>query len=468
MIPLAKQLSDDQIPESQYTPILAKAFSEEEAPPVSGHLAHALTTADGMGGPVFPAPPQVKLDTDPLHQIEGHEQNRLNRDYEKDANPWGSPTNHPGVMGKIAHALNHATGGDTRRQWEEGAIAKNIEGLVGEKSQNQERGAQARNLEAESGLHGAQATAAELVPASQQEADTYGIPIGTPLNAAIRGALAKQSGINTSKEKIATENDSTKMSVAELQQAARDAAAAGKPQPHIITMQGDRPHVMERDPQTKAYTIDRGIAPPNYAQVLPEMLATKTTEMLGPDNIQHRYQFNPETHAFDIDMGAAPTGQAAHQIFQGAAIEQLGPQVIKDIQDNRKILGNISSYYKQWLAGTPVSDPNAARLMTELMSFAATQPALHAFRSTNAMEAFEKMVGGLAKDPDSTIASIQGLMLLPKTFTNLAKPPAGKGGTQPAQGGGKPPDADVQVPGADGKMYWGNSKTKQLYGEVKP
>jgi hypothetical protein len=26
----------------------------------------------------------------------------------------------------------------------------------------------------------------------------------------------------------------------------------------------------------------------------------------------------------------------------------------------------------------------------------------------------------------------------------------------------------VQVPGADGKMYWGNSKTKQLYGEVKP
>ena len=151
VIPLAKQLTDNQIPESQYTPILAKAFSGEDtqAAPVSEHLAHTLTTADGMGGPVFPAPPQVKLDPDPLHEIEGHEQNRLIRDYAKDATPWGSPTNHPGIGGKIAHALSHATGGDTRRQWEEDAIAKNLQGLISNESQNAERGAQTGHLEEE-------------------------------------------------------------------------------------------------------------------------------------------------------------------------------------------------------------------------------------------------------------------------------------------------------------------------------
>lgn len=161
-----------------------------------------------------------------------------------------------------------------------------------------------------------------------------------------------------------------------------------------------------------------GFKPPlNYAQ---GVAPTKTVEILGADNVMHRFQFNENTGKYDIDMGAAPTGTAAHQIFQAGAIEKLAPQVIADIQANRAILGKLSSYYKQWLAGTPVSDPAAAALLAELMSFAAMQPALHAFRSTNALEAFEKMIGGLAKDPDATIATIQALLKTPQAFTGMA------------------------------------------------
>ncbi|MGH9690187.1 MAG: hypothetical protein ACRD4C_03655 [Candidatus Acidiferrales bacterium] len=40
------------------------------------------------------------------------------------------------------------------------------------------------------------------------------------------------------------------------------------------------------------------------------------------------------------------------------------------------------------------------------------------------------------------------------------------GGSSPAEPS-KPSGADVQVPGADGKMYWGNSKTKQVLGPVQ-
>jgi hypothetical protein len=90
-----------------------------------------------------PAQPQVTLDPNPQHQIEGHEQNALERDYEKDSNPWGSPTNHPGVFGKIAHALSHATGGDTRRKWEEQGLANQINTQLGEESQQALQGAQA-------------------------------------------------------------------------------------------------------------------------------------------------------------------------------------------------------------------------------------------------------------------------------------------------------------------------------------
>jgi hypothetical protein len=223
------------------------------------------------------------------------------------------------------------------------------------------------------------------------------------------------------------ETNKTRSDIAAAGNESRETIAGAKPQPHVITMQNGKPHVMERDPATKEYSIDRGEAPPSYASVGPQ---THTVELLGDDNVMHRFQYNGKTGSFDIDMGAAPTGQAAHQIFQAGAIEQLAPKVVEDINANRLILGKLSSYYKQWLSGTPIADPKAAQMMGELMSLAATQPALHAFRSTNAMEAFEKLIGGLAKDPDAMIATINGLMKLPETFTSMPQRHAAGGGTE--------------------------------------
>jgi hypothetical protein len=397
-----------------------------------------------------PAQPQVALDPNPQHQIEGHLTNRLQQEYAKDA-PW-NPDDH-GTMGKIGHVFSKIGGGladtflpgvvpgtSTYRHDTENNIAHELNSTIGEESQQALQGAQTSAAQQQADLHQQQARAAELTPATQEESDTYNIPLGTPLNAAIRGALAKNSQTVQGRQSVAEAGNQTKLTVAQLQDANREAVAAGKPAPHVITMQGGQPHVMERDPATKEYSIDRGIAPPNYAQMLPMMLATKTTELLGDDDVQHRYQFDPKTGAYSSDMGAAPTGTAAHQIFQGAAIEKLGPQVIADINANRAILGNLPSYYKQWLSGTPVSDPKAAELMSELMSFASTQPALHGFRSTNAMEAYEKILGGLAKNPDATIASINGLMKTSQAFTGLG----GHGPTNSKQlapgDGAKPPD----------------------------
>ncbi len=315
---------------------------------------------------------------------------------------------------------------------------QNINQMQGEQQKTAQTGltnAETGVQQAEVPLKQAQTEAADLTPATEEEAKAFGVPVGTQLNSASRAALAKQSGINTSKEGIASEGNQTKISVEQLKAEAQEAVAAGKPQPHIISMQGGVPHVMERDPQTKDYSIDRGIAPPNYAQMLPQVLQSKTTELLGDEGVQHRFQYNPKTGRYDQDMGANPTGSSAHQIFQASAIENLAPQLIADINNNRQILGSLPSYYKEWSSGTPVADPKAAQLMTELMSFAAMQPALHAFRSTSAMESFEKMIGGLAKNPDATIATINGLLKTPEAFTNLPKK-AGAQGNQPQQPSG--------------------------------
>jgi hypothetical protein len=135
----------DLLASQQDAASLQKVMQSTPAAPPSGHLAHVLNTADNMGGPVAPAPPpqpKVVLDQDPQHQQEGHLQNALNRDYEKDANPYGSPTNHPGFFGKLAHALSHATGGDTRRQWEEQGLAHQLNDIKSEEAKNALEGAQ--------------------------------------------------------------------------------------------------------------------------------------------------------------------------------------------------------------------------------------------------------------------------------------------------------------------------------------
>lgn len=90
--------------------------------------------------------PQVFAPVDPQEQIAEHLQGELQNDYHKDADPYGSPDNHPGFLGKLAHALSHATGGDTRRQWEEQGLAKQINDVRGEQFTNADRGETAAHL----------------------------------------------------------------------------------------------------------------------------------------------------------------------------------------------------------------------------------------------------------------------------------------------------------------------------------
>jgi hypothetical protein len=109
-----------------------------------------------------PAQPQVTLDPNPQHQMEGNLTNRIQADYRKDATPWGRPTNHPGIGGKIAHVLSrignvagdivapammaNIPGTDRYRQAEEGRLSTALNSTIGEESQQALQGAQAENF----------------------------------------------------------------------------------------------------------------------------------------------------------------------------------------------------------------------------------------------------------------------------------------------------------------------------------
>jgi hypothetical protein len=68
----------------------------------------------------------------PMEGEKQHISDRLARDYAKDE---AQPT---GLWGKFWHGLNHATGGDTRRGWEEMGLQKSLNDLLGEQARNEQ------------------------------------------------------------------------------------------------------------------------------------------------------------------------------------------------------------------------------------------------------------------------------------------------------------------------------------------
>lgn len=127
------------------------------------------------------------------------------------------------------------------------------------------------------------------------------------------------------------------------------------------------------------------------------------------------------------------TGQIASRANQAAVIKESGDNLIKEIDSKAGKVGNLGSYWKQYINGTPISDPQVSGLMTSLASFAALQPALHGFRGAQALKEFEKSIGGIPKDPEAlkaSIRSIQGTAGIVEKHgaPQTVKPPAPSGG----------------------------------------
>ncbi len=134
----------------------------------------------------------------------------------------------------------------------------------------------------------------------------------------------------------------------------------------------------------------------------------------------------------------SPTRRAGEQ---GTIISEAGDNLIHHIEQNKDLLGNLGSYWKQFTNQTPIADPTAAFLMAQLASFAALQPALHGFRSHQALREFENIIGGIPKNPDALIAAIKGIQETAGIVTKVGKG-GGRGG---GQQGGPAPGATMKV-----------------------
>jgi hypothetical protein len=146
---------------------------------------------------------------------------------------------------------------------------------------------------------------------------------------------------------------------------------------------------------------------PNYAS---QMAGTRTVQVIGENGLPTVMGWNPKTQMYDISQGVSASGAYGHEMAQAGAVSRAGTGLIDDIKANKDQLGTLLAWVKKHGINTPIGDPKLAGLQSELKTFAALQPAMHGFRSRSAQEAFENIIGDLQKNPDATIASIQGIM----------------------------------------------------------
>jgi hypothetical protein len=375
------------------------------------------------------------------------------------------------VLGNSLSSIGQVMPGTTEQH---NAQLEKAQGAVTANEANAEKEAQAQNLKSEVPLHAAQAgyygAHAEAIGNHQvtpEEAAAMGNPdlAGSQMDPKAWEQLIKQHGINSTKVQTTGENNATKLSVAQLQQEARDAAAANKPAPHVITMQGGQPHVMERDPATKEYSIDRGIAPPNYAQMLPMMLQTKTTDLLDDQGQIHKEQFDPKTGSYTHDIGSSAGNITSNMRTMGQMAATVQPQmdnVKQEVQNLAQSLGPAVGRWNKLMVNKGGTDyPEFAGLDTDLDLLASAIVRTHfgARGGGQYREELKKQFGE-AQSPDDLINRIDHAEGWIKGYA-AAGGAKSAGGNQPAQGGaqgGIPNGATHTVPGSDGKMHYTDGK----------
>lgn len=135
--------------------------------------------------------------------------------------------------------------------------------------------------------------------------------------------------------------------------------------------------------------------------------------------------------------GAAAQGRAS----QAESVIEAGNNLKAEIDKHRRKIGNLASYWNQFANGSPIADPDAARLMSEIASYAALQPAMHGMRGGQVMKEFEKMVGGIPKNPDALKAAIDGIS---STASVMAKQGQSHNSQHPTTGTSQTPSPAVR------------------------
>jgi hypothetical protein len=411
---------------------------------------------------IFPPPPQVTLDPNPEHQIEGHEQNKLQRDYQKDASPWGTPENHPGIGGKIAHVLSkvgqiagdaiepglmaNIPGTDRNRQMQEGALARDI--YTGEQDE-----ANQAHLGAETAQENE--TTKEMPGKTESEEGLQ--------NAETGEAQARAKALTNPPDatpEIGTYRSLVKMGMSPseaLQEIEKDKAMALRPQQIPPEQQYLTEYVKTHPGSTVAqaehqYMLDTQRPPqaPAVNMFVPAPGGGETLQTVRPgQTVAPGAQTAAGVNAVDT-----PTTQQRTAAGRAQTVIQMAPEVLSRIDSLGPKLGPIEGNWNAFMQGkVGMDDPDFAALRSDLLMMSSAVALAHAQGRLpeNLREEFDNAINAPKQTPENLKATINTMIPWLQQMQNQARPNAGeKQPTAQPLGETSKPDGNYTM---NGKQY---------------
>jgi hypothetical protein len=450
-----------------------------------------------QSAPSMPAPkqPQVWLSPQqqtPLQENIAHDQQALKKiQWQKD-NPMGSANNHPGFLGKLGHAFGTlgniagdifapATmamipGTQLHREAEEGRLTKQLNAEQQEQSQNEERGATTAEAKERTAEMPAKAASEEKL----QGAQAGNLESETQQRNQPDLAKAYAHRVN---EVLAQGGDPSQDPVV---QHLSDAITSIQPQrvsqkglEHVsVVGPNGKPEMANFHPDTGQYTDATGKVIPNPQPYEKQPQAPGITMIVPDPNHPGGGVVQRLTSGQTVAPGAqtaagvnavnTPTMTQRTAAGRAATVVAMAPEVLAEIDRLAPQLGPVSGRWNEFMQGRVGADnPDFAGLRTDLIMMSSAVALAHAQGRLpeNLRQEFDHMINAPQQTPENIKATINHVLPWLQKMQEGGQGPMQRNGPQPQAG--PPPGADVKVKGKDGKLYWGNSKTKEVYGEAQ-
>lgn len=350
---------------------------------------------------IFAPTPKI----DPQAQIAQHLQGRLQQDYQKDADPWGSPDNHPGFFGKLAHGLNHAFGGDTRRGWEEQGIAKQLNDVVGDEATNAYKNAETGKTSEETAEMPAEAndkhnqseamtgnltseTNARDNPKEKWKALT-GVtgPNGEPVEQEETSGQFRYGNVSGLKPSKEPKPDTPEQQYIDEYQNMHKGATIGEAERHY-TLDTQRP------PQVQPIMM-----------MIPNASGGSTATVVRPGT-----EVAPGAQtAAGLNSANTPTAQMRNTAQRAELVHAMTPELLQNIDANASQLGPVMGHWNDFMQGkVGLDNPNFAQLRADLLLYSSSVALAHAQGRLpeNLREEFDHMINSPKQSPENLKAVI--------------------------------------------------------------
>ena len=391
----------------------------------------------------------------PEQQVIAANQAKLNKIQWQQANPWGTPNNHPGKLGKVAHVFSelgniagdifapatmaNIPGTQLNREVEGNRLAKEIGTESGQESENIYRGAETEKTKeetsempakaaSEEGLQGAQTkqaeaetTAIENPQAATPELDTY--------RRLVKMGMAPQEALNE----------------VEKAKALGLKPAVVSPEQQYLTDYAQRHPGSTIAEATRAYKADSQ-APqraPIVNMFVPNGQGGETLQTVRPGQTVAE---GAQTAA-GVNAVNTPTMTQRTAAGRAGTVVAMAPEVLARIDALAPKLGPVEGRWNDFMQGkVGMDDPDFASLRSDLLMMSSAVALAHAQGRLpeNLRQEFDHAINAPQQSPENLKATIQTMLPWLQKMQEQAHPNQ----AQP-QGGG---DAENWVRGADEKL----------------